>query len=370
MARKKSKKNKFEIDILPESDDFIFGTHPRKTLGLIGHQQTIEKITDIVKSGRIPQAFLLSGPKGIGKATFIYHFIRAFETHGFNLSCDHFNMQDQDNLYNKMACLSLGNLKILRRQFNTKTQKFYNAIRMDDLKVIKPFFSLAAFNGAYRYCVIDCADDMMHGSASVSNALLKTLEEPPEKTIFFLITHQVGTILPTIRSRTMHLPMQQLSHEEIKLLCEKHSLLNNKSDAEKEQLFKLSSGSVRQALLFSDSTWIKLLQAIKKSLLQAIPIEQLIQRHAIQEKFYASVPINETLMILRLIFLTAIQQFFYYLIQEKKQLETIYTTTHLYEKMHHLFIDSSAYNISPAETLDTAFTLLKTYHFKISQKHS
>ena len=95
---KRPRKSKLsEPEILPESDDFILGTHPRKKMGLVGHQKTAEALVQSFTSGRIPQAVLLSGPQGIGKATFVYHFIRALERHGNNLSVD--------NIYENSDCL-------------------------------------------------------------------------------------------------------------------------------------------------------------------------------------------------------------------------------------------------------------------------
>ena len=236
-TKKRPRKSKLsEPEILPESDDFILGTHPRKKQGLVGHQKTAEAIVQSFTSGRVPQALLLSGPQGIGKATFVYHVIRALERYGNNIALDNIYEASDDAVQRRIATVGTGNLKIIRRSYNEKTRKFYSAIRMDDIRAIKSFFTLSSHGEGYRFCVIDSVDDMVHGSDSVPNALLKTLEEPPKNTIFFLLAHNEGNILPTIRSRCSFMRMTPPTATELGHILSDIPAFSSVAETQKEKV--------------------------------------------------------------------------------------------------------------------------------------
>jgi len=187
-AKKKSTKD-VTTQIIPQSDQFLYGLHPRIHLNLQGHQKTATTICNLFNQNKAPHGFLLTGKQGIGKATFVYHLIRALERKGNQITPLDIYSTEQDIIYRRIEILSYGNLKILRRGYNHKTRKFYQTIRMEDIHELKPFFSLKSHSDGKRYIVIDALDDCVHGQNSVPNAILKTLEEPPENCYFFILAH-------------------------------------------------------------------------------------------------------------------------------------------------------------------------------------
>lgn len=361
---KKTKKKSLEPEIIPQSDDFIFGKHPRKKLGLIGHQKTAETILHSFLSERPHQAILLTGKKGIGKATFVYHLIRALERKNAKINnIEEIYDKSEDNVYNKLSSLGMGNIKIIRRSYNNKTRKFYSNIRMDEIRGLKPFFNLASHNDGYRYCVIDCVDDMMHSGGSVPNALLKTLEEPPKKTLFFLIAHHEGNILPTIKSRCQILRMTPPTNQELKHILDELPQFQNITYDQKEKIISEASGSVRNAMILKEPVWQMLSKGIKNSLLKSIPPEKAISTRSIREKFSNNDGVMDVLSVLHMIFLTSINAFTKYNIKNKHNSKNIFYQLDLYDKMHNLFIEANNYNFSLYDTLDTAMHLITYYHY-------
>ncbi|MEM6603090.1 MAG: hypothetical protein AAF621_03490 [Pseudomonadota bacterium] len=369
MTKKKASRKKGGIkepDIFPESDDFTLGTHPRKKLGLVGHQKTAEILTHSFTSGRPPQVILLTGPQGIGKATLTYHFIRAFERHGQNMTVDDIYTQPEDDIYRHIAHLGTGNLKILRRGFNEKTGKFYSAIRMDDVKALKSFFTLAAHNDGYRYCVIDSVDDMVHGADSVPNALLKTLEEPPAKTIFFLLAHNEGSILPTIRSRASHYKLCPPTETELGHIMQDISSFRQLDTDRQAKVLSEAAGSVRRVLALTEPIWIDLSKSVKTVLLRSVAAERVINIRKMREKFFDGTEASLLLQLMHMIFCQAIVAFMRHTVKNSPRSQHIFYQTELFDKFNGLFIMADEYNIAPAETFETALHLIRYYQYQTS----
>lgn len=376
MSTPKKKKDKFAPpEILPQSDDFALGTHPREQTPLFGHRKTAEEIVEILKSGRVPQSMIFLGSQGIGKATFVYHLIRLIERHKDDFTSltldDFYNEAKDDATYRRISQLTTGNLKILRRNVNEKTGKFYTAIRMEDLKDIRSFFTLAAHGEGYRYCVIDCLDDCVHGENKVPNALLKTLEEPPAKTIFFIIAHNEGSILPTIKSRSTIFKMASPAKEDMENIIQNMSVFKNLPLAQKTKVIAESSGSVRRALIFTDNVWLELSKGIKNCLLKSVPPEQVINKMSVynrlEDKKFSS---TQFLEIMHIIFLGAISSFMRYSVKNTPKSSALFFQTELYEKTHNLFIEAEKYNFFPKEVFEMALHILVTYHYERSQYDS
>ena len=91
--------------------------------------------------------------------------------------------------------MALADVFPLRRSWNEKTKKFFTEIRIDDVREIIHAFHQGSGTGGWRVAIVDCADDLNRSSA---NALLKLIEEPPERALFLLIAHQPGRLLPTV----------------------------------------------------------------------------------------------------------------------------------------------------------------------------
>ncbi|MEH6546622.1 MAG: DNA polymerase III subunit delta', partial [Sneathiella sp.] len=134
-------------------------------------------------------------------------------------------------------------LAVLKRQYDPKGKKIFSVIRVDDVRSLTNFFRMTAAEGAWRVVIVDTIDDMNNNAA---NAILKILEEPPEKTIFLLLSHTPAGLLPTIRSRCRLLPLKPLQPDDLH-----QALTPYVTDLEPEQaamLMSLAEGSPGKAL--------------------------------------------------------------------------------------------------------------------------
>ena len=204
---------KAEIEEFPEADRAPGCAHPRDTYDLIGHSDAEGRYLNAYSSGRLHHAWLITGPPGIGKATLAYRMIRHF-LGGVSLLETSLNIPQSDPVAQRIASLGHGNFMLLRRPYDFKTKKIKNEIPVDDVRAMGSFFQgTAAEDKTGRVCLIDTADNLNQKS---ENALLKTLEEPPANTLMVLLSSAPGQLLPTIRSRCMHLPLRAVPQDQIK----------------------------------------------------------------------------------------------------------------------------------------------------------
>jgi DNA polymerase-3 subunit delta' len=201
--------------------------HPKFNDLVFGHEKAERDFLDSFNSGRLHHGWLITGPKGIGKATL------AWKCAKFLLSDDETSSNDGlfgDDLTSSAASLDIdpekpviqriksgghGGLITAERGINTKTGKIRGDIVIDDIRGIISFFSRTSSEGGWRIAIVDAADEM---NANAANALLKVLEEPPEKSILFLVAHSPGRLLPTIRSRCRTLELNPLSNDSVKAM--------------------------------------------------------------------------------------------------------------------------------------------------------
>jgi DNA polymerase-3 subunit delta' len=203
-------------DALPEPDRLEAAPHPRETARLFGQAEAEATFLNAVTSGRLPHGWLLTGPRGVGKATFAWRAAR------FLLATP---MEEGDSLFGappppetleidadhpvaaRLRALSDPGLCLVRRPWDDKTKKLKTQLTVDEVRRVKSFFHMSAGGGGRRVVIVDSADEM---NASAANALLKELEEPPKNAVLFLISHRPSGLLPTIRSRCRSLRFQPL----------------------------------------------------------------------------------------------------------------------------------------------------------------
>ncbi len=190
---------------------------PRETTVLYGHAQAEQALLTGYQGGRVPHAWLIGGPPGIGKATLAYRFARFVLAHpdpratavqeATTLAID------PDNpIARRIAAQAQGDLLVLERLINEQTGKLYTVIRVDDVRRTVSFFGSTAGEGGWRVAIVDAIDDLQREGA---NALLKVLEEPPPRTLLLLVSHAPGRVLPTIRSRCRRLLLRPLDAEDV-----------------------------------------------------------------------------------------------------------------------------------------------------------
>ena len=196
----------------PEADRAPSCAHPRETYNLIGHGAAEAQFIAAKTSGRLHHAWLISGPKGVGKATLAYRMIRSM-LGGKSLLNGTLDIPTEDPVSQRIEAQGHGNLFVLRRPYNQKTKKLRSEIPVDSVRAMNSFFeNTPAEDGLPRIALIDTMDEM---NRSAENAILKTLEEPPENALILLLAHSAGRLLPTIRSRCLSLKLRPIPRAEI-----------------------------------------------------------------------------------------------------------------------------------------------------------
>ena len=255
------------VQDLPESDRLADFPHPRMTSELFGHDGQMQEFRLAAQSGRLHHAWLLTGPKGIGKATFAYHCIRQLLTQG---GIGDLSDNQSARLITRMAH---PHLLVIRKPFDSKTKKFASTIPVDEVRRLRPFVGKTADAGQWRVVLIDTANDLNNAAA---NALLKVLEEPPRQTVFLLVAPQPGGLLATIRSRCRTLSFEPLRGEAFSKAL--NAAWQHREDgavgplppARISQLEHIAQGSIGRALLLTDQDGEALVRQIDR-LFQALP---------------------------------------------------------------------------------------------------
>ena len=250
--------------IAPEQFDTIEGIpEPAENARLIGHRQAARMIAAAYKAGKLPHALLFAGPQGIGKATLAFHLAHHLLRHPTPATApDEFTRPDPaSSLSRQIATGAHPSVLHLTRPINDKTKSFKSVVTVDEIRKVNKFLSMTSHDGSYRVVIVDSADDMNNNAA---NALLKNLEEPPSRTLFILITHSIGRLLPTIRSRCQTILLQPLSAEELVTVLEGFDTGLPESQAERVGIVERAGGSPRNAVLLTQYGGLEISEAIDR----------------------------------------------------------------------------------------------------------
>lgn len=205
---------------LPEADRLGDAPHPRDTPALFGQDAAERAFLDAYAQDRLHHAWLITGPRGVGKATLAWRIARFLlaeapaEAGMFGAPEPPTSLQiDPDHpVARRVAAGSEGRLFLVRRSYDAKAKRMKATIGVDEVRGLKSFFAMSAADGGRRVVIVDAADEM---TVNAANALLKVLEEPPDRCTLLLISHQPARLLPTIRSRCRELRCAELSAEDI-----------------------------------------------------------------------------------------------------------------------------------------------------------
>jgi DNA polymerase-3 subunit delta' len=205
------------LETVPESDRFGDTPHPRESYNCFGHAETERHFILSYMAGHLPQAFIVGGPPGVGKATLAWRLARFLLANpdpaaaAGEARTDLFVAPDHP-VSRQIAAMAHPDLVLLRREWNPETKKHYTQIQVDDVRRAIHMFQQAAGRGGYRICVLDCAEDLNPHSA---NALLKLVEEPPPRSLFLIVAHRPGQMLATLRSRCQKIFLKPLAATDI-----------------------------------------------------------------------------------------------------------------------------------------------------------
>lgn len=248
----------------PEADRLDDAPHPRETTALYGHTAAETMLAAAFAAGRLHHGWLVTGREGVGKATLAYRFARYAlakpterDPHGRSLA-----VAPEATAARQVGALSHPGLLVIRRPWDPKTKRHPASIPIDEVRRIKGFLGHTADVGQYRVVIVDSANAL---NVAAANALLKSLEEPPPATIFFLVAPEPGRLLPTIRSRCRTLALAPLGEPDLRRAVEEalgrsgHEL---PGEAEWPRLVELAEGSVRRVLALWMGDGLKLAERL------------------------------------------------------------------------------------------------------------
>lgn len=165
---------------------------------VIGHDATMAAFLDAWEKRNthpIHPVWMLTGPRGIGKATLAYKIA-------------------------KMVYGNVGDFFIIDMERNIdkdgKIKSDAKSISVYTVRATIEKMQMSSMSGEWRVVLIDSVDEL---TVAAENAILKLLEEPPAKTLFLLVTHQLSAVLPTVRSRARVEKMRPLSMDCLRRLC-------------------------------------------------------------------------------------------------------------------------------------------------------
>lgn len=167
---------------------------------LVGHADTLRTFMDAWAARdahSIHPVWMLSGPRGIGKSTLAYKIA-------------------------KMVYGNVGDFFIIDLARNIdkdgKVKSDGKVISVFTVRAMIEKMQMSSMSGDWRVILIDSVDEL---NTAASNAILKLLEEPPAKTLFLLVVHQLANVLPTVRSRARVEKLHPLTVSQLRELCNK-----------------------------------------------------------------------------------------------------------------------------------------------------
>lgn len=231
---------------LPQPDRIEGAPHPRETPVLYGQQDAEADFLQAYNSGRLHHGWLITGPRGVGKATLAWklaRFLLATPPEDGGMFApplpDSLDIPEDHPVAHRVRGGADGGLLVLRRGHDDKGN-LRRDITVDVTRRLQRFFGLSAPDGGRRVVIVDAADEM---NPNAANALLKALEEPPGDAILLLVAHQPARLLPTIRSRCRELRLHPLGAQDMAA-----ALTQAGVQADGPTLAQLASGSVGAAI--------------------------------------------------------------------------------------------------------------------------
>jgi len=262
-----------------EADRFGTAPAPRENAHLVGHHEAQATIREAWDAGRLPHALLIGGAEGIGKSTLAYRIAR-FVLAGGAAPAHSLAVDPGHPAVRQVNALSHPDLLVLRRTPND-SGKLPTLIPAEQVRKVRSFFGSTAALGGWRVCIVDTLDEM---NAQGANALLKTLEEPPSRALFLLVSHAPGRLLPTIRSRCRMMALRALSTEEVVAALEGLAAAMPDLDRTRfAEAAEASGGSAREALALLSGDGLAIRKATAE-LLATLPNIDPKALHALGER--------------------------------------------------------------------------------------
>ena len=235
---------------------------------ILGQDRAVETFRTAWNRGALHHAWLLAGPRGVGKARFAMEAATRVlaEAAGPPVAVPGLDTPADHRIARLMAASSHPDFRLLERLENPKTGKLGRNVTVDQVRGLGELFDLTPSMSDWRAVVIDAVDDL---EPSAANALLKMLEEPPPNCVFLLVSHAPGRLLPTIRSRCRRLDFQSLDDGVMTQLLAMQQ--PNLSDAERNRILQVAAGSAGRAFAYAEQEIGKLAAAAQAILDEGDP---------------------------------------------------------------------------------------------------
>lgn len=239
-----------------ESHDTLPGVPaPSETVRVFGHDEQLAFLCKAWASGKMHHALLFDGPAGIGKASLAFGFARHVIANPDPSRAPERLDESDPQLIHQIAIGAHSQVLHLTRPLDQKTGKFKTVVTVEETRKIGHFLSMTIPGKGWRVVIVDPVNDM---NAAAANALLKNLEEPTPRTLFILIAQSAGRLLPTIRSRCLHLRFNPLDR---KAMGEALEALQIGQGDDREALIAHAAGSPRMAAMLADGGALEIIEA-------------------------------------------------------------------------------------------------------------
>ena len=228
---------------------------PRHNPELLGQEAAEAVLRQAAGEGRLAHAWLLTGPRGVGKATLAYRFARYLLAGGGRSDEGPGLFGDEETaaadlaiapehpVFRRVASGGHLDLMVLETGVNEQTGRPRTEITVDQVRKASDFLRLTAAEGGWRIVLVDSADAL---NLNAANALLKILEEPSRQSLLLLVSHAPGRLLPTVRSRCSHLALRPLDEATVAQALRRHRPDLEAADA--RAVARLADGSIGRAL--------------------------------------------------------------------------------------------------------------------------
>ncbi len=252
---------------------------PRANPDLVGHQEAARSLEAAARSGRLHHAWLICGAPGIGKATLAWRFARWLLA-GMPQGATPLEVDPASAVFRRVAADTHADCFTLEP--NTGERGVKRILRVEDARDAVRFLTQTAAEGGWRVVVLDEAERA--DQAAVQNTLLKTLEEPPPRTVLLLVCAAPQKLLPTIRSRCRRLDLNPLGAAEMDALLAR--LLPGTPAGERARIAALADGAPGRAMALAEAGGLEL-QAMVEASLAALAKPEPPRDHALADRLAA-----------------------------------------------------------------------------------